>query len=353
MIRINANIRQIRYTPTLCSKLETYHVNNLSKALSTGSCFLRMDNNNVFSMSRWVSPKRTRTYPYVRVYDTLSFSGKRVTVIPVFKDEGLNGDRDFLQWDTVSLMSLLGVYVIIGYYIDAEYNYGYEYGLKITNQQFDISYIERKLRELLSYQSDALHWNLKQLENIGEIGKIAINAYNRISDSLGIPMHSFRSADRKLTILRQQSEIFKQASRRSATLAQNRDSQMVNPYEQISGHKGTITIINYLGGEYHLSADEIWVLNSNTVRIVEAKHTTDTNKVLPSINDIKDALVKMILYTNLEEITIEGQHYNHESVIKLTSVNNFNIDLLNTNTRNFYNQLCQEAQINGFKIIHS
>ena len=69
---------------------------------------------NEFAVSWWVSPKRTRSYPYARVYDTLGFSGKKATIIPIIKDEGKDGDRDFLQWDTISLMSLLGVYVIVG-----------------------------------------------------------------------------------------------------------------------------------------------------------------------------------------------------------------------------------------------
>lgn len=83
-----------------------------------------------------VSSKRTRSYPYARVYDRLAFQGKKVTIIPIFKDEGLDGDRDFLQWDTVSLMSLLGVYVIIGYYVSATPNPNYKN--KITNQRFDL-----------------------------------------------------------------------------------------------------------------------------------------------------------------------------------------------------------------------
>ena len=41
------------------------------------------------AVSRWISPKRTRSYPYERVYDTLAFDGKKVTIIPVVKDEGL------------------------------------------------------------------------------------------------------------------------------------------------------------------------------------------------------------------------------------------------------------------------
>ncbi|MCW3136085.1 MAG: hypothetical protein N2V77_03985 [Canidatus Methanoxibalbensis ujae] len=124
---------------------------------------LRVNKDNEFAVS-WggVSPKRTRSYPYARVYDTLGFSGKKVTIIPIIKDEGKDGDRDFLQWDTISLMSLLGVYVIVGYYIQADRNPGYKN--KITNQRFDTEYIKEEIQRLLSYQSDALHWNLEQID---------------------------------------------------------------------------------------------------------------------------------------------------------------------------------------------
>ncbi len=74
------------------------------------------------------------------------------------KDEGKEGDRDFLQWDTISLMSLLGVYTIISYYNCAEKSSRYRN--KITNQRFDIEHLKKEISKLLSYQSDALHWNL-------------------------------------------------------------------------------------------------------------------------------------------------------------------------------------------------
>jgi hypothetical protein len=53
------------------------------------------------------------------VFNTLNVS-KKITVIPIVKDEGASGDRDFIQWDTVSLMSLLDVFVIFAYYDKAE-----------------------------------------------------------------------------------------------------------------------------------------------------------------------------------------------------------------------------------------
>jgi hypothetical protein len=45
---------------------------------------------------------------FERVYNTLYLS-KKITIIPIIKDEGLGGDRDFIQWDTISLMSLIEI----------------------------------------------------------------------------------------------------------------------------------------------------------------------------------------------------------------------------------------------------
>lgn len=41
------------------------------------------------ALSKWVSPKRTRSYPYSRVYDTFDCGASKVaTIIPLIKDEG-------------------------------------------------------------------------------------------------------------------------------------------------------------------------------------------------------------------------------------------------------------------------
>ena len=113
---IFARITGVKYTPLLCSKLKSFSHEDFDATLSEKATFiLQIDPTKQIALSSWVSPKRTRSYPYSRVYDTLSFSGKKATIIPILKDEGKQGDRDFLQWDTISLMSLLGVYVIISW----------------------------------------------------------------------------------------------------------------------------------------------------------------------------------------------------------------------------------------------
>ena len=92
-------------------------------------------------------------------------------------------------------MSLLCVNVIISYYVDASRST--RYADKITDQKFDIEQVTDEIDRLMSYQSSALHWNMKQVENIGEIGTQALDAYSAISEKLGVQMHSryLRSAE--------------------------------------------------------------------------------------------------------------------------------------------------------------
>ena len=141
---IKGKITGIKYKIFLSEDLQTVEIGNFNINQVPSFCLLR-DGNTSFAISKWVPPKRTRSYPYERVYNTLNIS-KKITVIPIVKDEGFDGDRDFLQWDTVSLMSLLDVFVIFAYYEKAEINSRFEN--KITNQQFDNEYIISKIKEI-------------------------------------------------------------------------------------------------------------------------------------------------------------------------------------------------------------
>lgn len=203
---IFAKITEIKYKPFLCRKLNEFRLKSLKQALTKESTFiLDINGKDKLALSWWVSAKRTRSYPYARVYDCLDFTGKKVTVIPIFKDEGKDGDRDFLQWDTVSLMSLLGVYVIITYYNDATTNPKYKN--KITNQRFDIVHLTKNINKLLSYHSDPLHWNLSQIDYVGDIAQKALDAYESISKKYGLKMHSRQSAQKRIDELRKEKAI--------------------------------------------------------------------------------------------------------------------------------------------------
>ncbi len=352
-MEILAKITGIEYKTFLCKKLREISLENFDCALSEIANFiLVIDREKSFAISKWVSPKRTRSYPNARVYNTLAFSGKKVTIIPIFKDEGKKGDRDYLQWDTISLMSLLGVYVIISYYTKAERSSKPKYkNNKITNQIFDISQIKNELEKLTNYQSDALHWNLKQIDMVGKIGEKALNAYEKISNELGIEMHSSKYAEKRIKKLLEGKEIFMNLSRKLAQEAQSREIVTIQPKELVSGEKASLTIKNYLGGYYYFTVDEVRI-EDDKIFLIEAKHTKKA--ILPSINDIKEGLVRMILFTNLEDVTVDGKQYIPKPVLKLTSSKTFDINNLSKQRKNridlLINLLNEEAKANNFEI---
>lgn len=317
------------------------------KAISKQTTFiLKANEKQEIALSWWKSAKRTRTYPYERVYNSLVFSGKKATIIPIFKDEGKDGDRDFLQWDTISLMSLLDVYVIVAYYSDAIQSSRYE--KKITKQKFYIKYLNEQINKLLSYQSSALHWNVAQIDNIWEIGKKALDSYEKISKKLGVEMHSKKSAEKRIGELKKGKDVFMALSRGLAKLAQKRESMTIQPKELLDGIKRTITITNYLGGNYYFTSDEV-ELHNNDIWLIDAKHTKTDN--LPSLLDIKDGLLKMMLFTNLKEVKIDGKSLNPVPILKLTTGNNFSIEKLNDIQKKLLEILKKEAKTNGFRIL--
>jgi len=346
-MNIFAEIKGLRYTPLSCKKLSVFKSGEIDTALSKKSTFiLEVQGGNQIAVSWWVSPKRTRSYPYTRVYDSLSFSGKKVTLIPVMKDEGKEGDRDFLQWDTVSLMSLLGVYVIISYYSNASISSRYEH--KITNQRFKLDHLKSQIEKLLYYQSDALHWNLSQIDKIGEIGRMALESYDCISNELGVEMHSSSSAEKRIEQLLKGKESFMALSRDLARGAQDRESVTSQPKEHLKGIKATLTIQNYLGGKYYFTCDESEI-HRQDVFLIEAKHTK-TNR-LPSIGDIKDGLLKMMIFTNLENVRINDINYNPIPILKLTTGDEFDINSVSVSQENALRNLEKEAKANGFRIL--
>ncbi len=341
-----AKIKGIKYNPLLCRELEIFDFKDLENALSSCASFiLRINREKQVAISWWVSAKRTRSYPYARVYDTLGFSGKKITIIPVVKDEGKEGDRDFLQWDTISLMSLLGVYVIVAYYSSAQRSTRYRH--KITNQRFDIDYINDQIKNILSYQSDALHWNLAQIDKVGQIAQKALHAYSKISKKLKVEMHSRQSAEKRIAELLRGKNEFMRLSRTLAEKAQKREQLIIQPKEHLMGTKAIITIQNYLGGYYYFTSDEAEV-KGNNVFLIEGKHSK--NNSLPSLEDIKDGLLKMILFTNIEDVKIGRKSYKPKPVLKLTTGKELLKSSLTSAQREILELLYKEAKLNNFQI---
>jgi len=360
-MEIRTKITGLEYKSNLVYKLKEFDFNNFNINELPASSIIK-DENFSFGISKWVSPKRTRSYPYERIYNTLGNS-KKITVIPIIKDEGKRGDRDFIQWDTVSLMSLLNVFVIFAYYKSAKKHQTREN--KITNQQFDNNLVKTKIAEIKNYHSSALHWNIKEIEETFPklIQKVKFS-YNKIGKQLGVEFHKVQGIDRFANQFINGVKEFMNTSRQKAKEAQNREMQTIQPKEALSTlTKATITIENYLGGKYFFTTDEIKI-EGNNIYLIEGKHSNTSN--IPSVGNIKDGLLKMILYTNLKEVKVNGIEYKPIPVLKLTSNklqgsmwSTDNIDIINNfivnqnfskNKKTFIEKLLIEAKGNNFLI---
>lgn len=370
MAQLIGKIESVSYKKVLSQDLpicENFDVN----AWGT-KCCIKYEN-CIYAVSKWVSPKRTRSYPYSRVYDTLSTCGGRIiTVIPVIKDEGADGDMDYLQWDTISLMSLLSVYTIICYYNDADKNNrkGRKPN-KITNQRFDSDYVISKIKELNFYHSSALHWNLKQLEpkNLEALLDNAVSGYKKISDKHNVKIHDASNVENFKRRILEARGSFMKLSRNKAKQAQNRESLTTQPKEALSnGEKMTIEIENYLGGNYFLTIDDV-IITKDMYYLMESKHTK--SGLIPSLDDIKDGLLKMFIFSNIHVLRTINGNVDFKPVLRLTSEKlagkiDENIDKKSLNSffelnkfketdKKLVNSLIEEANMNNFglRVEHS
>ncbi len=85
-------IKDVKYLTCLDAPLTSiaYEEFDINKA---GSYGLIQHKNGEAAFSKWVSPKRTRSYPFERLYNTYN-RPLRITISPVIKDEGFDGDLD-------------------------------------------------------------------------------------------------------------------------------------------------------------------------------------------------------------------------------------------------------------------
>lgn len=314
-------IRDIHYVPRLNPQLKAYDISefDINSASTYGLITLGSLENNL-AFSKWVSPKRTRSYPFARIYNTYHLNTKKITIIPIIKDEGSGtSNNDRINFITLSWMNLLNVYIILGWYETADVVK--KSTNKITNQKFNSTYIREKLLEISRYQMTALHWNTTHFEREFEpVFFNAVNSYKNIARQQSVELHS---TAKHLEVLQKfQSdgrfnlEIFKRSTLLNSQAAANREIMTTHTLEYLEdGAKGLFTISNYLGGEYHLTADEVY-REDDLVIIQESKNSSRGK--LPSEDDIKDGLFKLILFANLETLFLGNEQVSFTTRLKIT-----------------------------------
>lgn len=313
-------IKGVTYKTYLAEELAEYDL-SLFNVNTVNSYGLIKSPATEIAYSKWVSPKRTRSYPFARIYNTYN-SSKVITIIPVIKDEGKDGDRDRIQYSTISWMNLLNIYIVLAYYETAEKSSkeGQRSKDKLSNQQFNNNFTKSQIHEILAYHQSALHWNKNLFEErFTQIFEQALDCYTSISLSTGVKIHSRRGMNKYLQKVTEEFEEFKNISLKSSQSASKREALTSHELEYlIDGLKATFSIENYLGGIYYLTPDEI-LYKDGTYVIQESKNTTKES--LPKLPDIQDGLFKLILFSNLDTLTLDAQPVSFITKLKLTGKN--------------------------------
>lgn len=314
-------IKEIRYKTYLVEDLKPVALEEFDVNSKENTFGLIKSPDTEVAYSRWVSPKRTRSYPFARIYNTYR-SAKVITIIPVLKDEGKDGDRDRIQYSTISWMNLLNIYIVLAYYETASKStkIGQEAKQKLSNQQFNNDFVKAQIEEIFVYHQSALHWNKNLFEErFIEIFETGLNRYDSISESTGVLIHSRRGMNNYLKKIKSEFEEFKNISLKGSQNASRREALTSHKLEYlVDGLKATFSIENYLGGVYYLTPDEIF-LTGDTYIIQESKNSS--TKSLPSLDDIQDGLFKLILFTNLDSLHLNGSPVSFITKLKLTGKN--------------------------------
>lgn len=317
ILNLAGYIKGITYQTFLEDKLKVIDFNDFDVNQAKPFGLIKSPATEV-AYSKWVSPKRTRSYPFARIYNTYN-SCKAITIIPVIKDEGKDGDRDRIQYSTISWMNLLNIYIVLAYYETAEKSQkkGQVNKNKLTNQKFNNKFVKAQIQEILTYRQSALHWNKNLFEErFTDISKKALDCYDSISQQTGVIIHSRQRIEKDLKKIIVEFEEFKNMSLKGSQNASKRESLTSHAKEHlVDGKKGTFSIENYLGGVYFLTPDEIFYEDAMYI-IQESKNSS--NDYLPSKSDIQDGLFKLILFSNLESLTLDNQKISFIPKLKLT-----------------------------------
>lgn len=319
ILQFTGFIKNISYVarltrPLVASRFDDFDINI---APSCGLLTMSSDQ-DILAYSKWVSPKRTRSYPFERIYNTYN-QQKCLTIIPIIKDEGIDGDLDKIQYSTISWMNLLNIYIVLAYYDRASKNTRQSQlgKQKLTNQRFDSDFVNAQISEIASYKLSALHWNKHLIESrFLEIFDTALGRYGAIADSTGIPVHTQQRMRAYAAGILEDFATFKDISHRGSERASSREAVTEHRLEYLTdGAKAQFFITNYLGGIYYLTADEVLIENGIYI-IQESKNAT--NSAFPAGSDIKDGLFKLILFSNLDRLELEGVSVPFKSRLKLT-----------------------------------
>lgn len=313
--------------------------------------------NETVAISVWTTPKRTKTYPFARVYDTLSYDGIKITIIPAMVDYGKHGERGKIQPSTVDWMTSIGVYLILGTYVHAEKGkkgkMAANAGSKTQSsegkpkfaqgQKFDTDYLQKQIETIIMTKPDVKEWNEKQLEMIPEFLEKGIEIYKKLGAKLNVPLGNFAKMEYDVRRWTKDSKQFLKDCEEASKGAQNRETVSDHMLEDVPGNKGKINIDFGESRKLYLTSDSM-VLEKGTVTLLEGKNTSSGK--YPVMGDVKDALIKLMIFRS-SDFEFEGEELEKKLVCYLTGNQNDVEDEFRNNCKS----LIDECSANDIELV--
>ena len=287
-------------------------------------------NKETVAISVWTTPKRTKTYPLARVYTTLSYGGTKITIIPVMVDYGKHGERGKIQPNTVDWMTSVGVYLILGVYIDAKKA---KVGRLAKNasaktkssegkpkfakgQRFDLKYLQKQIEKIIENKPDIKKWNESQLITIPNLLENGINHYKRLGEELDVPLSDFSRLEKNVEIWKNDFDQFLADHEDLSKGAQDSETHTDHKLEDVPGKKGKINIDFGESRKLYLTSDNMKLDKDKClVTFLEGKNAS--KKKFPGKEDIKEALFKLMIFKN-SDFYFEGKKFEKKLVCYLT-----------------------------------
>ena len=274
--------------------------------------FLSEFGNNEVAISVWTTPKRTKTPPWKRVHDTLLFKGRKISIIPIQASYGLYGDKNILQPSTISWMSSLGIYVIVGVFVKAESkekgapSANTKEGKKSTEGelvfarfQYDLDEIENQINRIITESPEIQSWNQEQLKKMPKLLQRATEINKKLGTELGVQVQNFQSLDKKIKSWVSDFPKYLLDHDKKSEDAQNRESKSEQKLENVPGNKGKIEIDIPNNPKLHLTADMMEIdQEEKLITLLEGKNSS--NKKFPEDVMIYEQIVKLILLKNCD-----------------------------------------------------
>ena len=313
-------IRELHYNACVIEPLKKFPLREFDINRAKASGIIETETTEV-AYAKWVSPKRTQISSLARTYNSYSASktvSKTLAIVPVLKDDGRDGDLDKLHYSTVSSLNLLNTYLVLGYHNHADKNStpGSIDRDKLTNHRFESESIRSQIQAIIDYPKNAFHWNKQLLETqFGNTLRQALDAYWKISDRTSVKIHPYTGMDQYQTSVIADLEAFKKNS-----LTKSQDDADSSPgvallKYQVSGSRATFTMETDRGGRYPLVPESLFWL---TDRYVIQESRNSPKKPFLDLSEIQEALLKLIPYSSLHSLQLNGEAVQFSVRLKLT-----------------------------------